>query len=182
MKRVDLWKKRPTAWPVVIGVVTLALIVWGVTTLLEPPPEPAPAEVATAAVDTHPPAAIPTPPSRMMSDATRSVREMAPLDEGDVGADARTEGIVVATGNDAFWLRDGSQVIRIDSPRRVRKGDTLVVEGRLAEADPEVTRRIAAEVIARDSSGTGWTMVENVKLIETSPPPPDSTPAGDDSG
>lgn len=182
MKHVNLGKKRPTAWPVVIGAIALALVVWGVTTLLAPPPVAAPAEVATAAVDTHPPGAIPIPPSRMMSGRTRSVRDMAPVDESDIGADVRAEGIVVATGNDAFWLRDGSQVIRVDSPRRVRKGDTIVVEGRLAEANPDVTRRIAREVIAQDTSGPGWTVVEQVKLVETSPARPDTARTAEDSG
>ena len=170
MARLDVERKRKTIWPLLIGAALLVLVLWGVTALLtdEPPAEP---EVTVPTVeDTHPPAAVPAPPNTDAAatgtESTRAVEEIAPVGEEDVGQTVRVAGEVVATGNQTFWLLAGEEVLRIDSARRVRKGDSLSVEGTLRAADPSKTDVITSDVLSRNPASPEWSVVRVVKLVE----------------
>ena len=166
-KKSDIGRKQPSVWPWVGGAVVLGLLVWGVTVLLRPPPQPEAPAVATEAVDTLPPATIPAPPGDVLGDpgGTTST-DLAGLGEQELGQSIRARGRVVATGNDSFWLLAGSGVIRVKSAREVRRGDSLAVEGRLREADPEITRSIADAVISREPDSADWIILDSLMLVE----------------
>lgn len=168
MARVDIERKRATRWPWFLGLGLLVLALWGVTTLLRENESEEPLVDVPTVEDTHPPAAIPAPPVEE-GGATASVRpihDLAPLEESDVGQHVRAEGPVVATGNTGFWLLAGNAVVRIESARRVRRGDTLAVEGTLQRADPEETERIS-DVLGRHPESGQWSIVSAVKLVES---------------
>lgn len=166
MQHIDIRKKRPQRWPWLVGVIALVGIGWGVTTLLRADDEPAEEVAGPTVQDTHPPAAIPDRPYEARgATAASSLAALAPLGEEDVGEAVRVEGEVVATGNDAFWILAGNEVLRVDSRRMVRKGDTLVVAGSLATADPDKTERIRS-VLDRHPLARSWTVVPSLKLVE----------------
>jgi hypothetical protein len=167
MRHMHIERKRTTAWPWVAGLAVLAVIAWGVTSLLAAPhddEEPAGNTVAEEAVE---PVPIPLPPNPLSTTpAVRAVQELAPLDLEDVGQEVRAEGEVVATGTDGYWLLDGSEVIRVDSDRLVRKGQIVTVEGVLqADEDSERTDRIAREVLSRNGLASEWRVARSVKLV-----------------
>lgn len=178
MRNIDFRKKQPSRWPWLMGLITLGLAGWGVTILLTPDPEPDPPTVNTPAVDTLPPAAIPQPPSRVDGSGAPDLREVAPLDEADLGETVVARGEVVATGNDAFWLLAGSAVIRVDSDRTARRGDTLRVQGTIRTADPTTTDVMASEVLSRRADSEQWTVVRAFKMVEETPPSDSTTAAG----
>ncbi|MBW3552126.1 MAG: hypothetical protein KY466_01380 [Gemmatimonadetes bacterium] len=170
MARIDVEKKRKTVWPLVIGLAILVLALWGVTTLLTDDPAAEPEVTVPTVEDTHPPAAVPAPPNTdpglTGTESTRAVEEIAPVGEEDVGQTVRVAGEVVATGNQAFWLLAGEEVLRVDSTRRVRKGDSLSIEGILRPADPAKTDVIASDVLSRNPASPEWSVVRVVKLVE----------------
>lgn len=170
MARLDVERKRKTAWPWVAGIAVLLLVLWGVTTLLTEDAEAEPEVMVPTVEDTHPPAAVPAPPNAdpevTGNAAARGVDEIAPLGEEDVGQALHVAGEVVATGNRAFWLLAGDEVVRVDSERRVRKGDTVSVEGTLRPADPSKTDLIASDVLSRHPASSDWNVVRAVKLVE----------------
>ena len=167
MRNIDIEKKRPSAWPWLAGAAVLALIFWGVTVLLTPDEESGPQVQATTVEDTHPPAAIPEPPREPLSNAPpRALSEFAPLGEEDVGQAVRAEGEVVATGNGSFWLLAGSDVVRIDSDRQARSGDSIAVAGRIRPADPAQADRMRSGVLARKPGSEGWMVVRSLKIVE----------------
>lgn len=166
MQHIDIRKKRPSRWPWLAGAVVLALVAWGVTALLRTEPEEEPALAVPTVEDTLPPAAIPAPPYESYDGDTSSALDaLAPLDERDAGEAVRIQGQVVATGNDAFWLASGGIVLRVDSDRNARKGDSLVVAGTLTTADPEKTDRIRDFLDRHPRSGS-WTIHRDLKLVE----------------
>lgn len=178
MRRLDVEKKRTTGWPWVLGVGVLALLLWGATILLRADPEPEPPDIGVTAEDTLPPALIPSPSGggAAPQGGTRSGAEPA-LGEDQIGETVRTQGEVVATGNEAFWILAGSRVLRVDSPRRARSGDTVSVEGTLREADTEMTDRMASEVLSRHPDFDSWTVLRSLRVVEegtTSPPDQES--------
>lgn len=170
MQHLHIWGKRTTAWPWVAGLVVLVLVGWGVTTLLAAPEEEADQVVETAA-DTLPPAAIPAPPKPVQVERIARVEELAPLDVGKAGQRVRAGGEVVATGTTGFWLVAGAHVLRVDSDRTVRKGQTVTVDGVLEPMDDaDRTDRIAAEVLDRDPRSEAWEVVRSVRLVEEAEP------------
>ncbi|HUG39680.1 MAG TPA: hypothetical protein VMM12_04310 [Longimicrobiales bacterium] len=170
MARLDLERKRKTAWPLVAGVAVLALIIWGVTALLTEEPDAEPEMTVPTVEDTRSPAAVPAPPDAdpelTGTEAARAVEEIAPLGEEDVGQTVRVAGEVVATGNEAFWLLAGKDVVRVDSGRHVRKGDTVSIEGTLRPADPATTDLIASDVLSRHPASSEWNVVRAIKVVE----------------
>ena len=181
MARLEVEKKRKTIWPLVIGAAILVLALWGVTTLLTEDAADEPEVTVPTVEDTHPPAAVPAPPNTdpemTGTESTRAVEEIAPVGEEDVGQTVRVAGEVVATGNHAFWLLAGEEVLRVDSSRRVRKGDSLSIEGTLRPADPSVTDVIASDVLSRNPASPDWNVVRVVKLVEDgNSPAPASVP------
>lgn len=167
MRRIDVEKKRTTGWPWLVGLGVLALVLWGATTLLRAEPEPDDADSGITAEDTLPPARIPSLPTGGSAPASTSPSAPEPeLGEDQVGEVVRTEGEVLATGNEAFWILVGSRVLRVDSSRRARKGDTVSVEGTLREADAAKTDRIASEVISRHPGFDSWTILRSLRIVE----------------
>jgi hypothetical protein len=164
MRKVDISRKRPSAWPFVAGVVVLAFIGWGVTQLLRAEPEPPPPEVQPTEADSMRPSAIPAPPND--PDAAARLTALTPLDRRDLGRRVRASGTVVATGTGGYWLQVDEWVIRVESPRSVRTGDTLAVSGRLRESPPDPTPPIADEVMAGNPDAAGWEIVDRIALIE----------------
>lgn len=71
MRHIDIRKKRPSAWPWIVGVVLLLLVGWGVTTLLTADEEDEPGVSVPTVQDTMPPALIPQPPQRPRESAPR---------------------------------------------------------------------------------------------------------------
>lgn len=178
-RRIDIEKRRPARWPWLVGVLALGLIGWGATVLLAPPDQPPPPEVGPSASDTLPPTAIPAPPlGGWPASRAREIETVAPLGKEDVGDTVWARGEVVATGNGAFWVVVGSEVVRVDSRRAARKGDTVSVHGVLTASDGETTGRIASEVLARSPRYDDWVIVPKVKLVEapSASSPSDTTP------
>lgn len=171
MRRIDVEKKQRSRWPWLLGLGVLVLVLWGVTVLLRPPAEPEPPAVGPTAADTLPPAVIPSDPDRAhRGSPPADTSKGALLTEENLGETVRVEGEVVATGNDAFWiLVDDSKVLRVDSPRHARKGDTLAVRGTLREADAAATDRLASQVMSRHPQFETWTVVRVLKLVEEQP-------------
>lgn len=167
MKRIDVEKKRPTRWPWVLGVGILALVLWGVTVLSRAPVEEVVRPAGITTPDTLPPALIPSRPAAIRPPGQDVAgRDISDFDEDDIGESARVAGEVVATGDDVFWILSGSQVLRIDSQRRVRRGDSMSVEGTLRAADGETTDRMASEVMSRHDDFDSWTIVRSLKLVD----------------
>lgn len=171
MARLDIERKRKTLWPWLAGVVALLLILMGITTLMQEDAETEPEVVVPTVEDTYPPAAVPAPPNEepvgAATDAARGVEEIAPLGEEDVGQTVRLAGEVVATGNDVFWLLAGADLLPVESDRRVRKGDTVSLEGTLRPADPNRTDRMS-DILERHPASAGWNVVRVIKLVEES--------------
>ncbi len=166
MQLYDFKSKRVSAWPWLLGLTALALIAWGVTSLLAAPQDEL-ADVDEAALEEElPPTAIPQPPhpAGTSTVAARDVRQLIPLDIDDAGELVRAEGEVVATGTDGFWMLVDSDVLLVSSARMVRKGERVAVEGVLQETDGERTERIASEVLSRNSQARDWRVVQEVKL------------------
>lgn len=167
MRRIDVMKKRPSRWPWALGVVILGLALWGATVLLRPPAEDEGPELPPTAADTLPPAEIPlTRGGARPAPEPPSLSELMPLDEEHVGETVKVEGDVVATGNDAFWILAGSHVVRVDSRRRARKGESLSVEGALRAADADTTDRMAEQVLSREPGSESWTIISAFKVVE----------------
>lgn len=170
MQHMDIRKKRRSNWPWLAGVIVFALLAWGVTSLLSAD-EPAtdPEAVADSAADDAAPAEIPMPPrAPYTGPSSPTLDELAPLGPGVERKQAHANGEVVATGTDGFWLLAEGRVIRVDSPRHVRRGDTVMVEGTLQAADPDRTDRIVDAVLQRDPSSREWTVVRKLKLVTDS--------------
>lgn len=168
MGRVDVEKKQKTAAPWFAGAAILAVILLGISALLTWSDDAEPEVTVPTVEDTHPPAAVPAPPDPLTgpTDPARALEEIAPLGEEDIGQTVRLDGSVVATGNAAFWLLTGDRVVRVDSPRRVRKADSLSVRGTLRAADPSTTDLIASDVLSRHPESDGWRVVRAIKLVE----------------
>ncbi len=167
MRRIDVEKKRAFRWPWLLGVVLLALLAWGATALLRSPEEPEGLELPPTAADTLPPARIPSlGPGAATAPATPSVADLLPLSEEHLGETVLADGEVLATGNDAFWILAESTLLRVDSARRIRKGDTVNVRGVLRESDPAMTDEIASDVLSRSPGSDSWTVVRSFKLVD----------------
>jgi hypothetical protein len=166
MQRVDIQRKRTTLWPWLGGAVVLALIVWGVTGLLAAPQEEEERIRVTTAEDTLPPAAIPAPPIPVSAPTPRTGEDMAALGDEHIGQVVRAEGEVVATGTRGFWILVGSAVLRVDSERPVRRGQTLTLDAAIAAAEDERTDQIMDEVLSRNPQAEGWQVVRAVKLVD----------------
>jgi hypothetical protein len=166
MQRVNVEKKRPTPWPWVAGAAILALIVWGVTSLLAAPQGEDDQVVTATATDTMAPAALPAPPNPVMRSSAETLDALPPLSEEHVGLTVQAEGEVVATGTTGFWMVAASQILRVDSERPVRKAQTITVDGTIEHADDERTEQIVAEVVSRNPQAEGWRVVRSVKLVD----------------
>lgn len=167
MRHIDVDRKRAGRWPWVLGLGILVLVVWGVTILLRPPVESEAPAVGTTAADTLPPAMIPSETDEPATGgASGAAEDTISLGEERLGETVRVQGEVVATGNDAFWILIDSRVLRVDSPRRARRGDTLAVRGTLREADAATTDRLASTVMSRHPEFDSWTIVRVIKLVE----------------
>lgn len=178
MRKIDVEKKRASQWPWLLGVVLVALVVWGATVLLRPPAGPEAPDLPVTTADTLPPSAIPSSSGgASASPEAQSLTDLMPLGEEDVGETVEVEGEVVATGNNAFWIVSGSSVLRVDSSRRTRKGDSLSVRGMLQSAEEAMTDQMATDVLSRDPASEGWTIIRSLKLVDEIPPPS----AADDS-
>lgn len=167
MRRVEsIDRKRTTAWPWAAGAVVLIVVIWGVTTLLAAPPQEEPA-VAETWADTLEPAAIPQPSQPVRTGpVVRSLEELSPLGEEDVGEVVRVEGEVVATGTGGFWILTGPEVLRVDSEMQARRGEHVIVEGTIRLAEEERTDQVASEVLSRNPRSSGWQAVRAVKLVD----------------
>lgn len=166
MQRVDIERKRPTLLPWLVGLAVLALIVWGVTTLLAAPQTEEQQIAAPTAEDTLPPAAIPAPPQPVTAMAPRMMANLAALGEEHVGQVIRADGEVVATGTNGFWILAASTVLRVESERPVRKGESVTVDGTVEPAEAERTDRIMSEVLSRHPDVESWDVVRSVMLVE----------------
>lgn len=170
MARTDFEKKRKTSWPWFVGLAVLALMFVGISALLARSDDTEPGVVVPTVEDTYPPAAVPAPPNAdptvTGADPARGLDEIAPLGEEDIGQTISLDGHVVATGNRSFWLLAGDRVVRVDSPRRVRKDDTLSIRGTLQPADPGKTDRIASDVLSRLPDSDRWQVVRVIKIVE----------------
>jgi hypothetical protein len=168
MRHLDIERKRTTAWPWVAGLVIFVLIAWGVTSLLAAPEDEADAPDSLVAEDTLAPAPIPMPPAPVRDmGADRSIEDLIPLSEEHVGEVVQAEGEVVATGSTGFWIATAGYVLRVDSDRAARKGESVAVRGVVQPADGEErTDQIAAEVLSRDPAAESWEVVHTVKLVE----------------
>lgn len=178
MRRIDVEKKRVTKWPWLLGVVLLVLVVWGATALLRPPAEEEGPDLPVTTADTLPPAAIPSSSGgASAAPRAKSLARLMPLGEEDVGETVRVDGEVVATGNNTFWMLSGSNVLRVDSYRRARRGDSLSVRGVLQLAEEALTDQMATDVLSRDPAAERWTVIRSLKLVDEQTPPD----AADDS-
>jgi hypothetical protein len=168
MRHLDIERKRTTAWPWVAGLVVFILIAWGVTSLLAAPEDEAEDSTAVVADDTLAPAPIPMPPAPVRDmGADRSIEELIPLSEEHVGEVVQAQGEVVATGSTGFWIATAGYVLRVDSDRAARRGESLAVRGVVQPAGGEErTDQIAAEVLSRDPAAESWQVVHTVKLVE----------------
>ncbi len=166
MPRIDVEKKRATRWPWLLGLGLLALVFWGVTVLSRAPVEEEPVPAGITTPDTLPPALIPSNPATAAPQATQQPPRVGSLDEGDIGRVTRVEGEVVATGDDVFWVLSGSHVLRVDSDRRARRGDSIAVEGTVRSTDGAMTDRMASEVMSRNADFESWTLIRSLKLVE----------------
>ena len=173
MARLDVERKRKTGWPWVAGGVLLLIVLWGVTALVNNESQAAPEAAAPLPQDRHIPAALPAPPNAdpvdTGTDPARGVEEVAPLGEEDIGQTVRLSGEVVATGNDAFWIHAGREVVRVESDRRVHRGDTVSVAGTLRPADPGRTDRIL-DVLERHPAAAEWSVIRAIQLVEEGMP------------
>lgn len=170
MARSDFERKQKTVWPWFIGLAVLGLTLLGISALLTWSEETEPAVTVPTVEDTHPPTSIPAAPDAdpvtTGSDPARPVEEIAPLGEEDIGQTVRLDGHVVATGNEAFWLLAGDRVLRVDSPRRVRKDDALSIRGTLHPSDARTTDLIASDVLSRHPDSGAWHVVRGLKVVE----------------
>ncbi len=167
MRRIDVEKKQPTRWPWLLGVGVLALALWGITVLSRAPEEEEVQPAGITTPDTLPPALIPSRPGAVAPHAQDEAgRAVSDFSEADIGEVARVAGEVVATGHNAFWVLAGSHVLRVDSERRVRRGDSISVEGTIRPADGETTDRMASEVMSRQGDNDNWTIVRTLKLVD----------------
>lgn len=170
MARTDFEKKRKTSLPWIVGLAVLALAFVGISVLLARSDDTEPGVEVPTVQDTYPPAAVPAPPNLdptvTGADPARGLDEIAPLGEEDIGQTIRLGGQVVATGNGSFWLLAGDRVVRVDSPRQVRKDDTLSIRGTLRPADPGMTDRIASDVLSRIPDSERWQVVRVIKVVE----------------
>lgn len=163
----EVRRKRTSIWPWVGGVIFVALIAWGVTGILAAPGGDEDLPDVLLAEDTLPPVTIPTPPQPVREqERVRGVEDLAPLDDQHVGEEVRAEGEVVATGTDGFWIVVGTEVIRVDSERAVRRGDVVRVVGSLQPDDGARTDRIVSEVLSRTPRAQDWRVVRSPKLVE----------------
>jgi hypothetical protein len=168
MRRIDVEKKRAARWPWLLGVVVLALVLWGVTVLSRAPEEEVIEPAGVTTPDTLPPALIPSRPTAIGPQRQEETgRAVSDFTEADIGEVARVAGEVVATGHNAFWVLAGSHVLRVDSEQRVRRGDTVSVEGTIRPADGEATDRMASEVMSRQGDFADWTIVRTLKLVDS---------------
>jgi hypothetical protein len=169
MPYVPIDRKRPTAWPWLAGIAVLAVAIWGATVLLAAPEDDPDTPAALVPEDTLAPSPIPMPPAPIRDmGAGRSIEELIPLSEEHAGEVVRAEGEVVATGTTGFWLVAGGYVLRVDSDRTVRRGESVAVQGVLQPADEaERTDEIASEVLARDPAAESWEVVRTMKLVES---------------
>lgn len=168
MRHLDIERKRTSAWPWVAGFAIFAVIAWGVTALLAAPEEDVVPPGAVVAEDTLAPAPIPMPPAPVRDmGAGRSIEELIPLSEEHAGEVVQAEGEVVATGSTGFWIATAGHVLRVDSDRAARKGESVAVRGVIQPADAEErTDQIAAEVLSRDPAAESLQVVHIVKLVE----------------
>lgn len=112
---------RPVV-PWIAGLLALALLVWAVAELVEPPQSEG--EATQIEVDEGPaPAAIPAQASPV-ADAARSLDEIAPLGPEDLGQNVRVSGRLVQPSANGFWLRtaDGT-LLHVRSDRTPGDGD-----------------------------------------------------------
>lgn len=166
MRRIDVMKKRPSRWPWALGVIVLALALWGATVLLRPPAEDEGPELPVTTADTLPPTQIPlTRGGARAAPEPPSLSELMPLNEEQVGETVKVEGDVVATGTDAIWILVGSHVVRVES-RRARKGEAVSVEGVIRAATTDTADRLAEQVLAREPGSEAWTMISDFKIVE----------------
>lgn len=165
MQHIDIRKKRPSMWPWFVGAGILLLILWGTTTLLAPEEEAEPDVAVPTVQDTHPPATIPAPPHVAGTAASFGAGRVGPLGEENVGETLQLTGVVVATGNDSFWLLADATVLRVESRREAHRGDTLTVNGTIQVADPEKTDRMRS-VLDRSRGRDQWRVIRPVKLVE----------------
>lgn len=167
MRHIDVMKKRPSRGPWALGVVLLALAMWGATVLLRPPVENEAPDRPTMAADTLPPAQIPlTRDGARAEPEPPTLAELLPLGEEHMGTTLQVGGDVVATGDDAVWILAGSSVIRVDSRERARRGESLSVEGVVQPADTDMADRMTARVISREPGSEGWTVIREFKVVE----------------
>jgi hypothetical protein len=166
MRQLDMKRKQTSAWPWLAGLVMLGLVVWATTSLLAPKADEID-ETADAAVEVElSPAPLPMPANPIGVTPLRSIQELAPLGQDDVGQRVRAEGEVLATGTEGFWILAGSEVIRVESDRQVRQGQAVEVEGTLREEPPERTDQIASEVLSRRPQSEEWNVARGLKLVE----------------
>lgn len=165
MQHIDVTKKRPARWPWLLGAGLLVLTIWGVTILLRPDPDPEPQAAATTAADTLPPAMIPSDTRGSVPARSPGAGQNDSLSEDRVGERVRLDGEVVATGPAVFWFLTGSHVVRVDSPRQVRAGESISVQGTVREAD-EAGEPLPGEATERYPDSDRWTVLHALKIVE----------------
>lgn len=170
MQHIDIRKKRPSVWPWLVGAGLLLLLVWGTTSLLVPEEDVEPDVAVETVEDTHPPVPIPAPPHVIGTPASFGAGGVGLLVEENLGDTLRLTGVVIATGNDSFWLLSDATVVQVESPREPRRGDTLTVNGTIQRANPEKTGRMRSD-LDRSRIQDQWRVIRPVMLVE----PPSGT-------
>lgn len=164
MQHIDVTKKRPARWPWLLGAGLLVLTIWGVTILLRPDPDPEPTTATTTAADTLPPAMIPSETRGSVPARNPGTERNGPLPDR-IGERVRLDGEVVATRPAVFWFLTGSYVVRVDSPRQVRAGESISVQGTVREAD-DAGERLPAEATEHYPDSDRWTVLHALRIVE----------------
>ncbi len=185
MVDINLEKRQgPSVIPWLVGLVVLALLIWGIAALVNTRKTTRAAEAPPGTQPETPaaPAAMPAPGAP--EGTAVELSSLLPLGPEDVGQRVSARGVVVGkpTGT-GFWLRSGNDVLWVESGAKAQPGQQLTgLTGTLEQATPaESSQRVQEAALQPES---GWTLQKTLYLnVEpaagtTSPSPPPDTSGG----
>lgn len=162
MADINVERKRPSIWPWIIGLLVLALAIWGVAELVED--EGGAEEQAVAQVEEWQPevepAAVPAPADEDATASERPLDELAPLDVEDVGQRVRVSGEAVSVTPKGFWLLSGRDLLFVATAQEVAEGDQVRASGTLREVQD-------VDALALPGGDDGWRIVDVLRLEAT---------------